>query len=233
MKAGQVASLQAAVAVEQSLIGDAVCTALRSRGFIPRRVPWARDDAPLPRSGGRFDVGLLVCELDRWQRVRATGVMLRSLPIPWVVLTGAPAGPLWGAAYDQGAAAVIPSSTPLDAVVTALTTVARGVSVVPEAERDRLREEWRLLRESRAELQARAESLTPREREVLLLLYEGAPILEIATLLDVSASTVRSQMKAIRHKLGVTSQLAAVAAFGALTERAPPGATPGPPRVRS
>lgn len=221
MASGQEATVRAAVAAEQSLIGDAVRTALDSRGFVTTTVPWPGGGPPLPRSGEQFDVGLLVCELDRWQLLRASGVVLRGLPIPWVVLTGATATALWGAAYDHGAAAVLPSTTPLEAVAQTLIALAAGETVVPVTERESLRQEWRRLRDDRAQLQARARALTPREREVLLLLYEGAPILEIAALLDVSASTVRSQMKAIRQKLGVSSQLAAVAAYGALIEPAP------------
>ena len=195
---------------------------------LPVPVICASSPVPAPRSGERYDVGLLVCELDRWQRVRASGVVLRSLAIPWAVLTGAPAGPLWGAAYEHGASVVLPSTTALDEVVATLTALAHGERVLAARDQGRLRAEWRHLRDDREQLQARARSLTPREREVLLLLYEGAPILEIATLLEISPSTVRSQMKAIRRKLGVTSQLAAVAAYGALIEP-----DDVPPQVRS
>jgi len=218
MASEQRPEVRVAIAAEQSLVGGAVQTALASRGFHTTLVHWPGGTVPSPRQGEEADVGLLVCDLDRWQRVRASGVVLRSLPLPWAVLTGAPAGPLWGAAYEHGATVVLPSTTALGDVVGTLTSLAHGGTAVPVQERLRLRAEWRRLRDGRKELQDRARSLTPREREVLLLLYEGAPILEIASLLEVSASTVRSQMKAIRRKLGVTSQLAAVAAYGALIE---------------
>ena len=227
MASGQ-GAVHVAIAAEQSLIGDAVQTALRSRGFDTTLVHWPGATVPTPRAAEQYDVGLLVCDLDRWQRVRASGVVLRSLAIPWTVLTGAPTGPLWGAAYEHGASVVLPSTAALDEVVATLSALARGERVVPVREQTLLRAEWRHLRDDREQMQARASSLTPREREVLLLLYEGAPILEIAALLDISASTVRSQMKAIRRKLGVTSQLAAVAAYGALIEN--DGA---PPQVRN
>jgi two-component system, NarL family, nitrate/nitrite response regulator NarL len=229
MAPDQHVAVHAAIAAEQSLIGDAVRTALQSRGFTTTLLHWPGGGVPLPRAGDRFDVGLLVCELDRWPRVRASGVVLRGLPIPWAVQTGAPMGPLWGAAYEHGAAVVLPSTTALDEVVDTLAALAHGEAVASARERSRLRAEWRHMRDDREQMQARARSLTPREREVLLLLYEGAPIIEIATLLEISASTVRSQMKAIRRKLGVTSQLAAVAAYGALIQ---PEAAAVPP-IRS
>ena len=53
--------------------------------------------------------------------------------------------------------------------------------------------------------------LTEREQVVLAELMEGHRAEEIATAAFVSISTVRSQIKAILQKLGVNSQLAAVA----------------------
>jgi len=53
--------------------------------------------------------------------------------------------------------------------------------------------------------------LTERERHVLAELMEGHCAEEIAVAACVSISTVRSQIKSILQKLGVSSQLAAVA----------------------
>ena len=60
------------------------------------------------------------------------------------------------------------------------------------------------------------DDLTEREQSVLAELMEGHCAEEIAKAAFVSISTVRSQIKAILQKLGVNSQLAAVA----LTRRA-------------
>jgi two-component system, NarL family, nitrate/nitrite response regulator NarL len=53
--------------------------------------------------------------------------------------------------------------------------------------------------------------LTPREEEVLSALMRGAKARDICTQSFVSMPTVRSQIRSILSKLGVTSQLAAVA----------------------
>lgn len=53
--------------------------------------------------------------------------------------------------------------------------------------------------------------LTPREEEVLFALMRGAKARDICAQSFVSMPTVRSQIRAILTKLGVTSQLAAVA----------------------
>jgi len=50
--------------------------------------------------------------------------------------------------------------------------------------------------------------LTPRERDVVRLLADGATDREIAQSLYLSPQTVASHMKAARRKLGVTSRTA-------------------------
>jgi DNA-binding NarL/FixJ family response regulator len=46
-------------------------------------------------------------------------------------------------------------------------------------------------------------SLTPREREVLLLVGQGRSVEEIATYLVIGVATVRTHIYRLRHKLGV------------------------------
>ena len=217
--------VHAVVAAEQSLIVDAVCTALSSCGLDSDRVPWP-GILPSPRGGPHHEdhmAGLLVCDLKDWRQIRASGLVLRRRSIPWAVLTSAVAGPLWGAVYEHGATIVLSARTPLDQVVTTLTTLALGDARVDpnQEQRHQFRRQWRDVCVRHNELSHRARLLTPREREVLVLLYEGATIAEIAGLLRVSLSTVRSQVKAVRQKLGVTSQLAAVAAYGSLVRPDP------------
>jgi len=217
--------VHAAVAAEQSLIVEAVCTALADCGLDTDREPWP-GVLPSPRAHHAevpHTAGLLVCDLKDWRQIRASGLVLRRRSISWAVLTSAAPGPAWGAVYDHGARVVLSARTPLEEVVTTLTTLALHPDAATELDDDpeqrrRFQAQWRHLCERRAELSTRARALTPREREVLMLLYEGATITEIAALLRVSPSTVRSQVKAVRRKLGVTSQLAAVAAYGTLIE---------------
>ncbi len=55
------------------------------------------------------------------------------------------------------------------------------------------------------------ERLTPRELEVLELMAEGCPNLEIARRLEISCGTAKAHVHAILQKLGVRSRAAAVA----------------------
>jgi DNA-binding NarL/FixJ family response regulator len=57
----------------------------------------------------------------------------------------------------------------------------------------------------------REPGLTPRQREVLTLLADGASTEEIATALALSEETVRNHIRQLLRRLGVHSRLAAVA----------------------
>lgn len=212
--------LRVAVASEQSLVCEAVRAALTERGLTVAVLQWTGEQAPdpPPPRNGRLDVGLMISDLDRWDRLRAVALLMTTVRLPWVVLTGAERGPLWGAAAEFGAQTVLSSDSPLLVVQEALHRAVRGESLLPQEETELLRSSWQELRHERQELNERVRSLTPREREVLRLLYAGDSVAEIADIFEVSPTTVRSQVKAVLRKLDVKSQLAAVAAFGHLME---------------
>jgi len=62
----------------------------------------------------------------------------------------------------------------------------------------------------RREMDTRLESLTPREKEVLRLMAEGAPSRDIAAKLGISYTTVRTHIRSLGSKLGVHSKLEAI-----------------------
>lgn len=55
------------------------------------------------------------------------------------------------------------------------------------------------------------DTLTSREREVLLLLAQGLATDEMANMLSISAATIRNHIQSVLEKLGVHSRLEAVA----------------------
>lgn len=200
-------------------MAEAVKVALVSRNFDTGTVRWpgaARLRYPAPRLP--YDAGLLLSDLDRLDRLRAAMTVTERLQTPWIVLTGAPEGPLWGAVLAAGAAVVLPSDTPLDEVVELLTGIVIGRQIRVGDGREELILAWKELEAHRQDLAARMESLTPREREVLTLLHAGDTVAGIAHLLEIAPATVRSQVKAVLRKLDVNSQLAAVAAYGSMLE---------------
>lgn len=68
-----------------------------------------------------------------------------------------------------------------------------------------------------------AESLSPREFEVLRMLVDGKPVAEIARSLGLTAKTVANHQSALRHKLGAGTavQLLQAAARMGLVPQAP------------
>ncbi|MBI2216122.1 MAG: response regulator transcription factor [Candidatus Rokubacteria bacterium] len=68
-----------------------------------------------------------------------------------------------------------------------------------------------LTRPAGAPREAPADVLSPREREVLGLLTEGAVNKEIAAALDISENTVKNHLKSIMEKLHVENRVQAVA----------------------
>jgi two-component system nitrate/nitrite response regulator NarL len=109
---------------------------------------------------------------------------------------------------DAGAAAVVESSRPLEELVRLLETLVTTT--------DPRETEWRPppVAVASVPLPSRLVPfaiLTPREQSVLAELMEGRTADAIAKSGWVAVSTVRSQIKSILQKLGVNSQLAAVA----------------------
>jgi DNA-binding NarL/FixJ family response regulator len=128
-----------------------------------------------------------------------------------VVLTAENDQARWGECLLAGAAGVLPKSSPLEDVVGAVACAARGEAVISDAQRIT----WlRAADHRRAQTEtalAPFRRLTPREEEVLAALVDGEPALAIADRATVSEATVRSHIRSVLTKLGVGSQLQAVA----------------------
>ncbi len=111
------------------------------------------------------------------------------------------------ACVEWGAVGVILKTAPLPHLLEAVERLTYGEDLVTGPEREAWHAEF--LRQRRR--LAPFASLTPRERAVLQLLMAGRTAEEVATETFVSLATVRSHIKSILHKLGVRTQLAAVA----------------------
>lgn len=125
-----------------------------------------------------------------------------------VVLTGLTDDRILAAAYEAGVDAVVDKSTPFSDLVARVTETVESPTRDPR--RDAI---IRRARTAAAERHDRLEPfrrLTEREQEVLALMIDGKRAAEIADATFVSMATVRSHIRSILSKLGVTSQLAAV-----------------------
>jgi DNA-binding NarL/FixJ family response regulator len=105
----------------------------------------------------------------------------------------------------------VTKESPLADLGAAARSVHRGETVVPGRMLGDLIET--LLHRQRTQLEAfrRMSRLTPREREVLGLLTEGADKNTIARALVISPQTARTHIQNILTKLGLHSRLEAVA----------------------
>ncbi|HEY0888156.1 MAG TPA: LuxR C-terminal-related transcriptional regulator [Nocardioides sp.] len=216
------ARVRVVVSAEQWLVAEAVRAALATRDVDARVLAWPSESPSVPRSRSaerpsrRSDVGLLISDLEAWSQVRAVCFAISRVSTRWIVITGAPRGAVWGAVLDAGASMVLPSSAGLDEIVEVMRLVGSEGGGMPEEERAELRAAWHTAQEDRHRVAERLRSLSPREREVLRLLYVGEPVVRIAERFEVSPATVRSQVKSVLRKLDVNSQLGAVAALGYL-----------------
>jgi DNA-binding NarL/FixJ family response regulator len=123
-----------------------------------------------------------------------------------VVLTASNEAALVGRATAAGAAGFLTKNGPLGDVLNAVHTAHGGGMTVST---DILA---RLLRSTAPVVGPRPGGLTAREHEVLELMAAGLDPRAIARRLGISVHTCRGHVKALLAKLGVHSQLEAVAA---------------------
>jgi DNA-binding NarL/FixJ family response regulator len=127
-----------------------------------------------------------------------------------VVLTGETDRRLLARSSAAGAEVVLTKTEALASIVDAILLVAAGQEVRP-GQRGDLAAEFRQLSAEQQRRQAPFDELSPRERQVLAGLMDGEAPAVLAERNYVSVATVRSQVKSLLSKLGVSSQLEAVA----------------------
>lgn len=210
-----------AVTSDQSLIADTVSAALASSGFHVSRVPWdVGDTPPRPRTEDPVEVGVMLCDLQPAWRLAAARRRVRRTPVPWLVLTGAPPGPLWGGMLESGATSVHRSSATLHEVRWWVERMLAGERLMAEADVSELIRSWHVAEENRRDAVRSVRSLSRREVAVLALMHAGVSVHRIAEALQVSESTVRSHVRSVLQKLDVKTQLAAVAEYEMATAAA-------------
>ena len=127
-----------------------------------------------------------------------------------VMLTGTTDRLALAECLEAGAATVVGKDEPFERLLAAVDDVAAGGGMAADARHALLSELWACRAEAKTRLKP-FRRLTRREGEVLEALADGLAAAEIADRDYVSRATVRTQIRGILVKLGVTSQLAAVA----------------------
>lgn len=122
-----------------------------------------------------------------------------------VILTASDDDGLLLRAIEAGVAGFVTKGRSMSALVEAVRAAANGEAVIAPDALARLLPRL-------ADLRRRpGDDLSPREREVLTLLVEGASNNDIASHLTISYATARNHVQAVITKLGAHSKLEAVA----------------------
>lgn len=128
-----------------------------------------------------------------------------------LVVTGVTDHVRLGGCLESGAHAVLSKAIALDDLVESVRRTVAGEAILPPGKRDEMLAGLRRSRADRHKALAPFETLTPRERSVLSAVMEGRTAAEIARDAFVSEATIRSQIRGVLTKLGVSSQIAATA----------------------
>jgi DNA-binding NarL/FixJ family response regulator len=116
-----------------------------------------------------------------------------------------------GHALDAGALACVQKTAALPVLITAIRRATQGLEVMHADRRRYYIAKYHEQQELARAVQCRLARLTERERSVLERLARGRRAQSIADEFCVSLATTRTQIRAVLHKLEVTSQLEAVA----------------------
>ncbi len=115
------------------------------------------------------------------------------------------------AAIEVGARAWVRKDESVEHLLRVLRGVARGETWLPPAETGNVLSLLLKQRDGREDGDRLLALLTPRERQVLACLAEGANRHQVAERLNLRANTVRTHLQNLMAKLGVHSTLEAVA----------------------
>jgi DNA-binding NarL/FixJ family response regulator len=162
--------------------------------------------------GRSADVILLDADLPDHAAIAFCSEMMRRRDPPRIVMLGTASEPeRIVAAVRAGAAAWARKDESINHLLGVIRGVVRGETWLPPRD---LGVVLQLLMEDqnhRRDSDDLLASLTPRERDVLLLLVEGAGRNEVARQLQLSANTVRTHLQSLMSKFGVHSTLEVVA----------------------
>ncbi len=128
-----------------------------------------------------------------------------------VMVTGVDDRARLGACIEAGAVGVVSKATEFSVLIDTVQRAIEGAPLMRADERQALLDAARDRRRSDHDRLAPFDALSPKEQAVLVHLLAGESAETIAEKSYVSLATVRSHIRAILLKLGVNSQLAAVA----------------------
>ena len=198
---------------DHALIAIALQLALGARGWEVETTSGPTAAAVIEHAK-RFEPRVVLLDIGLGEDV-GSGIELikplRATGADVVMLTAETRRSILASCLEHGAAGWICKNAFLDEVVATLDDVLDGTALIGRADREAMIDELRRERAGQRRALSPFEQLTKRERDVLAALIDGLLAEEIADTRCVALTTVRSQIRGVLHKLGVCSQLAAVA----------------------
>ncbi|MCG7594130.1 response regulator transcription factor [Mycobacterium sp. PSTR-4-N] len=192
---------------DHPMFRDGVVRALQSSGSI--EVVAEADDGTAALAAireHRPQVALLDYRMPGMDGAAVAAAVVRdALPTRVLLISAHDESAIVYRALQDGAAGFLPKESTRGELVTAVLDCAKGRDVVAPSLAAGLAGEIR----RRAEPDAPA--LSPREREVLVLIAGGASIPAMAKELFLAPSTVKTHVQRLYEKLGVSDRAAAVA----------------------
>jgi DNA-binding NarL/FixJ family response regulator len=207
------AALRVLLVEDHQLLAGTLALALRAEGLEVKTAAGPSSEAVVDLARGLAPV-LVLLDLDLGPPLGNGLDLIRPLidaGARVVVVTGVTDRARLGRCLEAGASGVISKATEFERLVEAVRGAAEGRPILREDERHALLAESRARRRADEERLGPFRTLSPREQAVLAGLLAGESAEAIAHRSYVSLATVRSQIRAILLKLGVNSQLAAVA----------------------
>jgi DNA-binding NarL/FixJ family response regulator len=197
---------------DHELLAESLRLALSAEGYdvvVPGPTP-----GEIYAAAQRTPPDVVLLDLDLGDAGGDGSVLVEALSVGGarvVVLSGTPDRMRVAACLESGACGYVSKSEPLDVLLKAVRVAGSGGNVIPEHQRLDMLAALRRSRVERKRELAPFHDLTGREQFVLAQVIDGRSAADIASSAFVSEATVRTQIRAVLTKLGVRSQLAAVA----------------------
>jgi DNA-binding NarL/FixJ family response regulator len=198
---------------DHALLAQSLTLALVSAGIDVARCTALEVDAIVDAvARARSDIVLLDLDLGPGRGTSLPAIpSLSASGATVVMLTGVTDEIRLAECIEAGAVGVVDKGQPFEQLLATLHDVVRRGRILDQHERQEQLSKLRKHRQAEKARLAEFERLTPREADVLKGLLEGKSAERIATEEFVSVATVRTHIRTLLSKLGVNSQLAAVA----------------------
>lgn len=197
---------------DHELLAQSVAMALEDEGLEARVVvPRSVDDMLDEVADFAPDVVLLDLDLGGELKGLSLVERVRALGPKVLVVTGVTDRVRLAECLEAGASGVLSKAEPFERLLAAVLDTVAGAPTVSRDERTQYLVELERARAKDERRMAPFRRLTAREAAVLDALVEGKSAEAIAAESFVSITTVRSQIRSLLQKLGVGSQLEAVA----------------------